>query len=125
MYTEVACAQCRVAIVMTQASERHYRDTHKTFYCPNGHSNYFPGKTQAEKRIEELEQELLRANRREDNAWDAYEEARAEGRQCQWPGCRDRVYASQYGLREHMRRAHGMPRDKEFREQSQTSEVSA
>lgn len=34
---------------------RQLRESHQTFYCPSGHSQWFAGKTAQEKRIEELE----------------------------------------------------------------------
>lgn len=44
--------------------ERQLRRNHKTYYCPAGHPQYFPGKTDEEERIEELEAALERAGRR-------------------------------------------------------------
>jgi hypothetical protein len=42
------------------------RNDHKTFWCPNGHGQHYPGKTDQERAIHELEIEkarLIRENR--------------------------------------------------------------
>lgn len=52
---ECASKGCFAVITMHPQEEDRLRRTHETFYCPAGHSNYFPGKTKQEKRIEELE----------------------------------------------------------------------
>lgn len=58
-----ACAEkgCQATIHLHHDIETRLLRTHETFYCPAGHSNYFPGKTTEEKRIEELthKQEIL------------------------------------------------------------------
>jgi hypothetical protein len=40
---------------MTPEQERKYRNTHESFTCPAGHSQYFSGQTEQEKKIEQLE----------------------------------------------------------------------
>lgn len=54
----VTCAQCGVRFDMTNQLEASRREDHNPFYCPNGHSQYFPGKTAQEKKIDELEKQL-------------------------------------------------------------------
>jgi len=51
----IGCAQCGVVFSMPEQLEEKRRADHGEFYCPNGHSNYFPGKTKQEKEIERLE----------------------------------------------------------------------
>lgn len=43
------CTECGAHIALTANHERSLRESHQTFYCPNGHPQYFPGKTDAEK----------------------------------------------------------------------------
>jgi len=48
------CTECGSYVALTANHEHALRATHKTFYCPNGHSQYFPSKTDAEKLREAL-----------------------------------------------------------------------
>ncbi len=52
----IACptAQCGGQWLPT-GKVKQLRESHATFYCPSGHSQWFVGKTATEKRIEELE----------------------------------------------------------------------
>lgn len=50
----VHCANCQVTFAMTEDMIGRRRKDHKTFYCPNGHTNYFAGKTDEEKLKEQL-----------------------------------------------------------------------
>ena len=56
--SDITCASCGVVFGMPDHLESELRRTHKSFYCPNGHSIHFAGKTKEEKRIDELEREL-------------------------------------------------------------------
>lgn len=49
------CINCGVAFAMPADLDDEYRRTHKNFYCPNGHSQHYTGKTEAEKLKEELD----------------------------------------------------------------------
>jgi len=60
----LSCAQCGVVFSIPEKLEAQRRDDHGSFWCPNGHSNYFPGKTAEEKKIEWLERELAHQRRR-------------------------------------------------------------
>lgn len=116
---KVSCAKsgCANVMCLTDEVEARLRETHESFYCPMGHNNYFPAKTRAEKRIEELEREVGRLNRR--IGWEREQAERmvqAAG-MCPWPGCE---FATEHvtfrfdsfdlsALRTHMRAAHGMP----------------
>lgn len=45
----VLCAQCHVVFAMTSDLIRKRRADHKGFFCPLGHNNYWPQKTDEEK----------------------------------------------------------------------------
>lgn len=47
---------CAVVFGMTQDMEQQRRKDHLAFYCPNGHRQYFTGKSEAEKLKEQLAQ---------------------------------------------------------------------
>lgn len=49
------CCDCGVPFGLTEEHQRRLRRTHEWFYCPNGHRQYYPGKTDNEKKIERLE----------------------------------------------------------------------
>jgi hypothetical protein len=51
-YTQLnalTCANCGVLFAIPEQMEGKRRADHQTFYCPNGHSNFFPGESKAEK----------------------------------------------------------------------------
>lgn len=57
----LTCASCGAIFAVESNFERSKRENHDTFYCPNGHSQWFPHETEAEKLRKELrrkEQEL-------------------------------------------------------------------
>lgn len=59
----IACARnaCAAVITVHPGEEDRLRRSGETFYCPAGHSNFFPvGKTDEQKTIEKLERELER-----------------------------------------------------------------
>lgn len=117
MHVEIPCARggCANVICMTRAQEDRLRETHDSFVCLAGHSNYFPGKTKTEKRVDQLERlvEILEAQR--DEAW-------REARTCQWPDC-GYGPASSLGLKRHQRKAHGWPTVTEERARKRANEV--
>ena len=57
VYKILHCADCNVGFGITASFAAARRSDRKTFYCPAGHSQWFPGKTD-EKRIEELKAQL-------------------------------------------------------------------
>lgn len=68
METETCC-DCGVLFAMPASLIRNLRKTKRSFFCPNGHSQSYVGKTEAEKLREqleakerELERERLRTN---------------------------------------------------------------
>jgi len=52
--TVLDCAGCGLVFAMTWDFEARRREDHKTYYCPAGHENYFPHKTEAEQLRERL-----------------------------------------------------------------------
>jgi len=57
--TTCTCSKCGI----TFAAPQHFFDSrhkdHETFYCPNGHNQYFASKTREQRRIEQLEAKLV------------------------------------------------------------------
>lgn len=53
----VSCANCAIQFAMPAKLEAQRRDDHETFYCPAGHRNYYPGKSEAEKLRDQLVRE--------------------------------------------------------------------
>ena len=43
------CTQCGALIALSKNLERVMRTDHRTFYCPNGHHQYFPQESAEEK----------------------------------------------------------------------------
>ena len=128
LHQTINCARkgCYAIVTLHPDDEARLRRTHEEFFCPAGHSNYFPGKTEEEKTIERLERRV-----EDSEEWAQCEHDRAERHRtlaeamqvcplgCGWKGRRrlpwdaqkpdvarftDRVYAD---LREHLRAAHG------------------
>lgn len=60
----LTCSSCGVRYSLPDHMEKARREDHDTFWCPNGHGQHFPGKTEKEKRIEALELEIF-----EDRKW--------------------------------------------------------
>lgn len=54
------CANCFMVIALPKRFIADRRDDHRTFYCPVGHHNFFPAKSEAEKLREQLEHEKQR-----------------------------------------------------------------
>lgn len=107
------CAEpgCACTICLTDGQERRLRETHATFYCPLRHSNWFPGKSAQEKKVEELERSLRLTNKACDRAWEVVEEqrvatssARRAARTCPLCGTRFRTARR---LPDHLVDAHG------------------
>lgn len=74
-YVVLHCSSCSIGFGVPQSFEQSRRADRKDFFCPAGHSQWFPGKTQ-NKVIEELKaqvaskDDLLQSTRRErDKHW--------------------------------------------------------
>lgn len=66
------CAECGVVFGLEAGYQRQRRDDHQSFYCPNGHSLSYAGKSEAERLKEDL--------KRRDSAL-AWERDRRQGEQ--------------------------------------------
>lgn len=55
--TTVECCDCHIVFGISPALNAELHDNHKLFYCPRGHSQYFPGKSDTEKLAEQLARE--------------------------------------------------------------------
>jgi ssDNA-binding Zn-finger/Zn-ribbon topoisomerase 1 len=53
-FTVVTCANCAIAFAVNSDFEGRRRNDHQTFYCPEGHTNYYPHKSEAEKLRDKL-----------------------------------------------------------------------
>lgn len=53
----VECANCHVDFALSKWFVAEKRGDHTTFYCPQGHSQFFPGKSDEEKLREQLARE--------------------------------------------------------------------
>lgn len=51
----INCAECGILFAIPEKYSTERRADHATFYCPNKHSNYYPGKSEAEKLKEQLQ----------------------------------------------------------------------
>lgn len=47
-FNQVNCASCNISFLITSAMYRRRKDDHETFWCPAGHTNYFPAKNDAD-----------------------------------------------------------------------------
>ena len=59
-FEEINCADCSVSFCMPNEMATRRRASHKAFYCPNGHGNYYAGKSEEEKLKENLAKETAR-----------------------------------------------------------------
>ena len=51
------CSACGIVYFVPDWYRQARRNDHATFYCPNGHNQFFPAETEAEKLKKELERE--------------------------------------------------------------------
>lgn len=70
MFTSIVCFECGITFGLVDDHVVHLKNSRGTFHCPNGHAQWFPGKT-VRKELEEahiqrmqLEHELERAQAR-------------------------------------------------------------
>lgn len=45
----IECARCALPFGVTGRFDRQRREDHRSFFCPHGHSNYYPHETEQEK----------------------------------------------------------------------------
>lgn len=56
----IACSACGVTFGVPADFKRNRRKDHQVFYCPNGHNQFYPQETEAEKLQKELKRERQR-----------------------------------------------------------------
>lgn len=71
------CCTCHVQYKITAEHQQQLMQSHETFYCPNGHSLYFPGETEEEK----LKKQLEAKERDMQRLWEEDEQARLKIRE--------------------------------------------
>ena len=54
----VKCINCGVLFGVTEGYQQDRKQDHKSFRCPNGHSQYYPGETDEQKEIKSLKGEV-------------------------------------------------------------------
>jgi hypothetical protein len=54
------CAKCGISFAIPTAVQKRLRECHNEFFCPMGHSNYYPHKTEAESLREALSNKDIR-----------------------------------------------------------------
>ena len=64
--TIISCANCHMPFGVTDELEQARRVDHGTFYCPNGHGQWFPSKTPLEQERDRLKSRLATAERSEE-----------------------------------------------------------
>lgn len=57
------CSQCHVAFAITTSHQARLRSDRTTFHCPNGHNQWYPGETEAQKVRKEMQAKVDEANR--------------------------------------------------------------
>src|SRR3990167_8654380 len=60
-YSIIHCAKCGIGFGITDDFENKRRTDRKSFYCPSGHSQWIPGKTD-EQRVRELRAQVASKN---------------------------------------------------------------
>lgn len=55
---EITCCECGIKFNIPDNYYRERRKCHNTFCCPNGHKLFFPDKTEEERTIEKLKDEV-------------------------------------------------------------------
>jgi len=56
--THIHCANCGIEFCLPIEVKRARLEDHGSFYCPNGHVNYYPQETAKEREIRQLKQQL-------------------------------------------------------------------
>jgi hypothetical protein len=121
---EIPCARkgCYATIALDPKTYQQLKRTGETFYCPAGHSNYYPGKTKEQKEIDSLNREVNQLGREFDIIYDQRELLIALTRRCPicaaTPGRHVRIYRENWRFQddvanvrdwmaEHLREEHG------------------
>lgn len=65
------CCDCGLPFFMPKYHKEMLLKSHASFYCPNGHGQHYTGKSEAQKRIEELEKQIAAEKQAYDNVANA------------------------------------------------------
>jgi hypothetical protein len=63
------CIKCGIKFGMPSEYQKKLLESHKGFYCPNGHSMIYSGKTEAEKLREELKRKEAEMSQVVEEKW--------------------------------------------------------
>lgn len=58
------CPSCAITFAVPEVWQREKRRSHETFFCPNGHNQYYSQETFEQKQIRELREALDKQTRR-------------------------------------------------------------
>ena len=100
---ETNCCECGVKIYFDDDFYNTLRKTHKTFYCLNGHSQSFVGKSEAEKQEEICNIIKQESNKKIDELKEEIQSLRDKSLHCS--KC-DKFFKSTYSLNRHIRNKH-------------------
>lgn len=112
----ITCSSCGIRWDVPDQYQDDRRQDHATFYCPNGHSQWYPGKTAQEKKIAELEKQLAKNREFQRERFHDLLEQREEWKDLalRCPICREKVAKRltvheniMRRLDEHLRSEHG------------------
>ena len=56
---EETCITCGITFAVPERYQRHLKEKHEAFYCPNGHDQYYPAQTEAEELRKKLRAERV------------------------------------------------------------------
>jgi len=65
-FGQITCYKCGIIFLVPVQWQAQRLEDHKTFYCPNGHNQYFSGKDEAQK----LRDQKRRLLNERDEAWE-------------------------------------------------------
>jgi hypothetical protein len=60
-FEQASCPNCQMIFFIPSVFKARLLECHNTFYCPSGHSMFYPQKTEKEEQIEHLKKELMTA----------------------------------------------------------------
>lgn len=105
------CCLCGVRIYFDDDFYNTLRDTHKTFYCLNGHGQSFVGKSEAEKQKEICNIIKQESNKRIDELKQEISSLRDKSIHCSICG---EFFKSTYALNRHIKNKHKKPKKPTF-----------
>lgn len=61
-FIQLQCGECSIPFAISRAHFDRLHQTHKSFWCPNGHERHYPGESDEEKLKRQLAQEKRSKN---------------------------------------------------------------